>query len=79
MSKQHANVPDEIHVVYLCCLSLERPLCTVRDPRLQEMNTKRDVGGDQGRRKREENLRARDDDRTAEDHELVKNPQSQRQ
>lgn len=43
------------------------------------MNTERDVGGDQGRRKREENLRARDDDRTAEDHELVKNPQSQRQ
>lgn len=42
------------------------------------MNTERDVIRDQGRRKREENLRARDD-KTAEGHELVEKTQSQRQ
>lgn len=38
------------------------------------MKTERDVGGDQGKRTREENLRVRDDVKTAEDHELVRKP-----
>lgn len=37
------------------------------------MIPERDVGGNQGKRKREENLRVRDDDKITEDHVLVKN------
>lgn len=43
------------------------------------MIPERDVGGNQGKRKREENLRVRDDDKITEDHVLVKKTQSQRE
>jgi hypothetical protein len=67
MNKHRAGVPDKINVI-ICATCLERDPCAPS----QEMNTERDVGGDQGKRQREENLRARDDDKTTEDHALVK-------